>query len=64
MLFGNFEIPQPYNEPVKNYAPGSEERASLQKKYQEMKQEKIDIPIVIDNKNHSSSDIPRCKMSA
>ncbi|BBM82464.1 L-glutamate gamma-semialdehyde dehydrogenase [Candidatus Uabimicrobium amorphum] len=57
MLFGNFNIPQPYNEPVKNYAPGSQERASLQKKYQELKQEKIEIPMVIDNTAHHSQDI-------
>ncbi|MCK0200173.1 L-glutamate gamma-semialdehyde dehydrogenase [Ornithobacterium rhinotracheale] len=33
---GNFYVPEAYNEPVKSYAPGSPERESLQKKYDEL----------------------------
>ena len=39
--------PVPENEPVKSYAPGSAERASLQQKLEELKNQTIDIPAFI-----------------
>ncbi|TDI76485.1 MAG: L-glutamate gamma-semialdehyde dehydrogenase [Bacteroidetes bacterium] len=39
--------PIPVNEPVKSYAPGSPERASLRKRLLQMRSETIDIPAVI-----------------
>jgi 1-pyrroline-5-carboxylate dehydrogenase len=45
-----FHVPVPVNEPVRSYAPGSAERASLKKRLDEMKGEEIDIPIVIGGK--------------
>ncbi len=42
-----FRVPLPENEPVRSYAPGSEERASLQARIAELKQETIDIPAFI-----------------
>ena len=47
MSLGNFHIPKPYNEPVKNYAPGSPERASLQAEVARQSSEVIEIPCVI-----------------
>jgi 1-pyrroline-5-carboxylate dehydrogenase len=44
---GNFRVPQPVNDPVRNYAPGSPERASIKKKLAAMSSEKIDIPLLI-----------------
>ncbi|MEQ9425168.1 MAG: L-glutamate gamma-semialdehyde dehydrogenase [Cyclobacteriaceae bacterium] len=44
---GNYTIPFPSNEPIKSYAPGSPERASLQAKYKEMKGMEIDVPMYI-----------------
>ncbi|MBW3564771.1 MAG: L-glutamate gamma-semialdehyde dehydrogenase [Acidobacteria bacterium] len=44
---GIVNIPTPVNEPVREYAPGSAERASLEKKLEEMMSEKIEIPIII-----------------
>ena len=45
---GVFNVPKPVNEPVKGYAPGSAERASLLAMYQKMyKQEPIDVPMYI-----------------
>jgi 1-pyrroline-5-carboxylate dehydrogenase len=46
----NFPISQPVNEPVRNYAPGDSERASLQNKLNQMAAEKIEIPCIIDGK--------------
>ena len=42
--------PQPINEPVKSYAPGSPERVSLRKRLSEMRTETLDIPAIIGGK--------------
>ena len=44
---GIFRLPQPKNEPVHGYAPGSPERAALQAKLAELESERIDLPLVI-----------------
>ncbi len=48
MSLGIFRVPTPVNEPVKGYAPGSPERASLQAKLKAMAGESIEIPLVIN----------------
>jgi 1-pyrroline-5-carboxylate dehydrogenase len=45
------KVPVPVNEPVKGYAPGSPERASLKAKLAQMSAEKIEMPLVIDGKD-------------
>ncbi len=45
-----FSVPQPVNEVVKSYAPGSPERSELQAMYNKMYAEKIDIPMHINGK--------------
>lgn len=47
MLKGFFNVPTPHNEPVKSYAPGSPERAELQKTIQELRAQVIDVPMYI-----------------
>lgn len=47
MLKGFFNVPEPKNEPVKNYAPGSEERASLQNALKTARNQEVDIPMYI-----------------
>ena len=44
---GIFAPPQPVNEPVKSYAPGSPERAELTARLREMEKERLRIPMVI-----------------
>ena len=44
MSLGTFHYPLPQNEPVKNYAPGSEEREALQKALQDAKKQEANIP--------------------
>ncbi|HZB24476.1 MAG TPA: L-glutamate gamma-semialdehyde dehydrogenase [Gaiellaceae bacterium] len=44
---GLFRPPAPQNEPVKDYVPGSPERVALQQRLQEMRTERLDIPLVI-----------------
>ena len=50
MSSGVFTLPQPVNEPVRDYAPGSPERASLKSRLDAMASEQIDIPMVIGGK--------------
>ena len=47
-------VPEPRNEPVKTYAPGSPERAELKARLQSMTAERVDIPIVIDGQKIST----------
>ena len=44
---GLFRPPPPRNEPVKDYAPGSAERASLRLRLEQMRNDRLDVPIVI-----------------
>lgn len=47
MLKGFFTVPEPTNEPVKNYAPGSAERTSLQEAIETARSQVADIPMYI-----------------
>jgi 1-pyrroline-5-carboxylate dehydrogenase len=47
---GIIRIPAPVNEPVKAFAPGSPEKASLKKKLSEMLASEIEIPLIIGGK--------------
>jgi len=45
-----FAVPEPRNEPVRSYAPGSPERASLQTRLDAMAGERLDLTMTIDGK--------------
>ena len=53
---GIFKPPQPLNEPVKSYAPGSPEREELQARLREMERDRISIPMVIGGKDVESEE--------
>jgi len=53
---GIVRIPEPANEPVLAYAPGTPERASLKKRLEEMLTEEYDIPAVIGGKEVRSGN--------
>jgi 1-pyrroline-5-carboxylate dehydrogenase len=53
---GIFRPPQPVNEPVKSYAPGSPERDELQARLRQMERERISIPMVIGGKDVESRE--------
>ncbi|MEQ8627693.1 L-glutamate gamma-semialdehyde dehydrogenase [Ekhidna sp.] len=56
---GNFFVPDPINEPVLSYAPGTAEREELLAKYKEMYSQKIDAPMFIGDKEvHTDTKIP------
>jgi 1-pyrroline-5-carboxylate dehydrogenase len=50
MSTGIFTLPSPYNEPVRDYAPGSPERASLKQRLAELDGQQIEIPMIIGGK--------------
>ncbi len=50
MSLGYFSYPQPDNEPVHSYAPGSKEKEILKKTLQELKNAEHDIPMFIGEK--------------
>lgn len=47
---GFFKVPVPQNEPVKQYAPGTEERKKLQDAIKEWRSKEVDIPMYIGGK--------------
>jgi len=52
-----FRAPDPYNEPVRWYAPGSPEREELRLRLQEMESRELDIPLVIGGEEVRTGDI-------
>jgi len=47
-MLPSYPVPVPYNEPVRAYAPGSPERAAIQAKLKEMRNQVVDIPLLIN----------------
>jgi 1-pyrroline-5-carboxylate dehydrogenase len=47
MSSGLFRVPAPHNEPVRDYAPGSTERAALKRRVAELSGQELEIPLVI-----------------
>src|SRR6267142_7256062 len=47
---GRRRVPPPVNEPIKSYAPGSPERASLKARLKTMAAETVDMPLIIGGK--------------
>jgi 1-pyrroline-5-carboxylate dehydrogenase len=59
---GIFRPPPPRNEPVREYAPGSPERASLQVRLEQMKHERPEIPLVIGGKDVTTGNLSQSVM--
>ena len=55
-------IPKPINEPIRNYDPGSPEKASLKEKLAELSQKEIEIPLIIGGKEIRTGDTSKCVM--
>ncbi|HEX9009371.1 MAG TPA: L-glutamate gamma-semialdehyde dehydrogenase [Holophagaceae bacterium] len=62
MSLGIFKVPHPVNEPVKGYAPGSPERASLSARLKEMAAQKIEIPLIIGGKEIRTGKLAKAVM--
>jgi 1-pyrroline-5-carboxylate dehydrogenase len=59
MATGFFNVPQPVNEPVKSYAPGSPERAELQQMLATLRAQELDIPMYIGGEEVRSGNLTR-----
>jgi len=53
---GIFRPPPAYNEPVRDYLPGSPDRAELRLRLERMKAERLDIPVVIGGEEIRTGD--------
>src|ERR1700745_654293 len=53
---GIFRPPPAHNEPVRDYAPGSPERAELEGRLAEMKAERLEIPVVVGGEELRTGD--------
>ncbi|KAF0129687.1 MAG: 1-pyrroline-5-carboxylate dehydrogenase [Bacteroidetes bacterium] len=56
MYSGFYEVPKPWNEAVKTYAPGSPERAEIKAAIKEMRSKEIEIPMVIGGARIKTDD--------
>ena len=50
-------LPLPDNEPVRGYAPGSDERSSLQARVDELAKETVDAVMVVDGKDVTGDEV-------
>ena len=44
------KVPRPVNQPVRSFAPGTPERATLRKSLAQQSSQQIEIPLLIDGK--------------
>jgi 1-pyrroline-5-carboxylate dehydrogenase len=50
-----YTVPEPVNEPVVDYAPGTPQRASLQRRLAELAAERVDLTMTIDGRQRMAS---------
>ena len=55
-------VPAPVNEPIRSYAPGSPERASLKARLDAMARERVEIPIIIGGKEYRTGELGHAVM--
>lgn len=51
-----YRIPEPYNEPVKNFAPGSPERIAIERELARQMDMTVEIPIIINGESVFTGD--------
>ncbi len=59
---GHRRVPPPVNEPIRSYAPGAPERASLKATLKSMSSEKIVMPLIIGGKEVKTGDCGQAVM--
>jgi len=57
-----FRVPQPLNEPVKTYKPGSPEREELKKKLAELRSKQIEVPLIIGGEEIKTGNIEQMRI--
>ncbi|MGC4853127.1 L-glutamate gamma-semialdehyde dehydrogenase [Micromonospora sp. DT4] len=53
-----FSVPEPRNEPVRNYEPGSADRERLQRRLTELAAERVDLPMTIGGEQRMAAGDP------
>jgi 1-pyrroline-5-carboxylate dehydrogenase len=53
---GIFRVPEPHNEPVLGYEPGSPERDELRRRLDELSSQRLEIPLVIGGEDVKTGD--------
>jgi 1-pyrroline-5-carboxylate dehydrogenase len=53
---GVFKVPEPHNEPVLGYEPGSPEREELRRRLDELASQRLEIPLVIGGEDVQTGD--------
>lgn len=62
MSKGFYKTPQPYNEPVLSYAPGTPERKALKAMLAELKSQEIEVPMYIGEEEIRTGNLIRMAM--
>jgi len=62
MTHGVFQVPEPKNEPIRGYAPGSPERASLKAKLDELANGEVEVPLVIGGEEVRTGNLGKMVM--
>ncbi|MHA2272335.1 MAG: L-glutamate gamma-semialdehyde dehydrogenase [Candidatus Hodarchaeales archaeon] len=62
MTDGFFQIPEPKNEPILGYLPGSPERRELKAKLSEFKSKKIEVPLIIGGKELKTGNLGQSRV--
>ncbi|MAE28069.1 MAG: L-glutamate gamma-semialdehyde dehydrogenase [Planctomycetota bacterium] len=57
MTHGTFTTPLPINEPVRAYAPGADERASIKERLSAQAAETVEVPLVIGGRRVTTGDL-------
>lgn len=57
-----FKVPDPINEPVFTYKPGSSEREALKKALKELQSEEIEIPLIIGGEEIKTGDLAEIRV--
>jgi len=59
-MSGTFRVPEPSNEPVRSYCPGSSEKKALKAKVVEMRSREIEIPLIIGGEEVRTGKLGTC----
>lgn len=62
MSNAKFTLPEPINEPILAYQPGTPQRDELKKRLEELARETIEIPLIIGGKEVRTGNLGKCVM--
>lgn len=59
---GKYQVPKPVNEPIIDYSPGTPERETLKKELRKIRENKIEIPLIIGGKEVRTGVKGECRL--